>query len=179
MSGLGHLEGRTVGGVVDGKPVQGLVVGGGSVALPFPGSKVTLGLPYDALLTTLDIDVGAPALNGELRNPTKIIIHVDKTIGLHYGPGNDGYSYEHVPIPEFGETLDNGLFTGTFEARFVGDWNNQGRVSVTAGLLPATILAVSPEFETGGDTDRPKFSDGKERAAGRRGDAGGDDPSDG
>jgi hypothetical protein len=179
VSGLGHLEGRTVGGVVDGVPVTGLVVGGGSVALPFPGSKISLGLPFDALLTTLDIDVGAPALNGELRNPTKIIIHVDKTIGLHYGPSNDGYSYEHKPIPQFNEQLVNGLFTGTFEARFVGDWNNQGRVSVSAGLLPATILAVSPEFETGGDTDRPKFSDGKERQPGRRGGSGDDDQSDG
>ena len=163
---------------MNGRPVQNLVVRGGAVALPFPGELISLGLPYDALLTTLDIDVGAPALNGELRNPTKIIIHVDKTIGLHYGPREDGYTFEHVPIAEFGEKLVNGLFTGAFEARFTGDWNNQGRVSVTASLLPATVLAVSPEFETGGDTERPKFSDGKDGKAGGRGASGPDDAGD-
>lgn len=169
VSGLGHLEGRSVGGTVDGKPVNGLVVGGGSVQLPFPGSKISLGLPYDSVLTTLDLDVGAPQLNGELRNVTKIIIHVDKTIGLHYGPEDGGYAYEHEPLAEVGEKTINGLYTGAFEARFTGDWNNQGRVTVTAGLLPATVLAVSPEFETGGDTERPKFSDGKDDKAGGRG----------
>lgn len=178
VSGLGHLEGRSVGGTVDGKPVNGLVVGGGSVQLPFPGSNISLGLPYDSVLTTLDIDVGAPLLNGELRNVTKIIIHVNKTIGLHYGPENDGYAYEHVPYTEMRETVVNGLFTGAFEARFQGGWDNRGRVTVTAGLLPATVLAVSPEFETGGDTERPKFPDGKDDKARRRDSSGGDDPAD-
>lgn len=179
VTGLDHLEGRLVSGVVDGSPVRDLPVVGGAVDLPLAGSVVTLGLPYDALLTTLDIDVGAAELNGELRNPTKIIIHVDKTIGLKYGPGDDGTMYEHVPIPQFGEETVNGLFTGSFEARFEGDWNNYGRVSVTAELLPATVLAVSPEFETGGDTERPKFSDGEKPKAGRRGSSGGNDTGDG
>jgi hypothetical protein len=179
VTGLGHLEGRLVSGVVDGLPVRDLPVVGGAVDLPFAGAVVSLGLPYQAVLTTLDIDVGAAELNGELRNPTKIIIHVDKTIGLRYGPGDDGTLYEHEPLEQFGELLVNGLYTGSFEARFEGDWNNYGRVSVTADLLPATVLAVSPEFETGGDTERPKFDDGKKRAAGRRGSSGGDDTGDG
>jgi len=179
VTGLGHLEGRTVAGVADGRKVEGLVVRGGAVQLPFAAGKVCIGLPYDSVLTTLDLDVGAPQLNGELRNVTKIIIHVDKTIGLHYGPADNGYAFEHVPIPEFGEKLVNGLFTGAFEARFTGDWNNQGRVSITTGLLPATVLAVSPEFETGGDTERPKFSDGKEGQGGRRAAAGDDAAGDG
>lgn len=179
VTGLNHLEGRLVSGTVDGKPVRDLMVANGAVNLPFAGSRVTLGLPYSALLTTLDIDVGAPALNGELRNPTKIIVNVDKTIGLMYGPEDDGMQQEHRPIPQFGEETVNGMFTGSFEARFEGLWNNRGRVSVTAELLPATVLAVSPEFETGGDTERPKFTDGSERKAAGRGGSSGDDQGDG
>lgn len=178
VTGLGHLEGRTVSGVADGQKVEGLVVSGGAVQLQAPASKITLGLPYDAVLTTLPIDVGAPALNGELRNVTKIIITVDKTIGLSYGPKDNGSEIEHKPLPEMGEITVNGLFTGSFEARFTGDWNNRGQVTVTADLLPATVLAVSPEFETGGDTERPKFSDGKDGQGGRRGGSGGDDQAD-
>jgi len=169
VTGLGHLEGQQVAGTVDGQRVQALPVVGGSVALPFAGSVVSLGLAYTSVLKTLDIDVGAPALNGEQRNVTKVVIHVDKTLGLKYGPEYNPVANEHEPYGGFGEGLTGGLFTGSFDARFVGDWNNRGRVGVTAYLLPATVLAVSPEFETGGDTERPKFSDGKDGKAGGRG----------
>jgi len=152
VTGLGHLEGRQVSGTVDGVPVRNLPVVAGRVDLPMAGAKITLGLPYVAELETLDIDVGQVALNGELRNVSKIVIHVERTTGLLHGqPG--ATLYEKPSLADEGEVTPGGLFTGSYEARIDGDWNNNGRVFFRASLLPATILAVVPQFEAGGDSE--------------------------
>lgn len=152
VSGMGHLEGRLVSGLVNGNPVWNLPVTNGRVDLPRSGTKIHLGLPYTAELETLDIDVGQVSLNGELRNITKIVIHVEKMAGLEYGlPGGD--LYQKPSREDEGEELATGLFTGSFEARVDGDWNNNGRLTFRAALLPATVLAVVPQFEAGGDSE--------------------------
>jgi len=153
VSGMGHLEGRQVSGTVNGRVVQGLTVVNGRVDLPFAGEVVTLGLYYGSELETLDLDVGNVSLNGELRNIQKIVVHVEKTTGLlHTATGNDGL-YGHEVRTDEGEEAPGGLFTGSYEAKVDGDWNNNGRMRFIAALQPATILAVVPQFEAGGDAE--------------------------
>lgn len=163
ITGLSHLEGERIAVVGDGIPYRDLIVTGGSVDIPVAASRISAGLEYTSVLRTLDIDVAAPGLYGELRNVSKIIIHAEKTIGLEYGlPG--GVKYTFKPDYRMDEFTQSGLFTGSFEASVEGDWNKGGRVEISTSLLPATILAVSPEFEAGGDTSEQDYS---YRTAGR------------
>jgi hypothetical protein len=154
ISGLDHLAGRLVSGTIDGVPVRDLPVsGGGGVTLPFAGTLVSLGLPYVSELETLDLDVGNVALNGELRNLQKCIVHVERSSGLEYGPGRTAERFEYTPRELEGEVVTDGLFTGKFEAKFDGDWNTNGRMFFQCSLLPVTILAVVPTFDAGGDSE--------------------------
>lgn len=54
VSGLQHLEGKTVGVLADGR-ASTAVVEGGRVALVLPASKVVVGLPFEALVETLKL----------------------------------------------------------------------------------------------------------------------------
>lgn len=161
VSGLGHLEGRSIAAVVDGKPYRNLVVSGGAITLPVDGTRISAGLPYDSVLVTLPIDVGQPGLVGELRNVSKINIAVEKTIGISYRILDEGKFYEHKPSAIHDEKVVNGLYTGTFEARIDGDWNLYGRVEIRASLLPVTVLSVSPEFVPGGDSEQQSYVAGE------------------
>ena len=53
MSGLDHLEGKTVSVLADGSPLGGLMVENGKIQLPRPMKCVHAGLPYEAELQTL------------------------------------------------------------------------------------------------------------------------------
>lgn len=161
VSGLGHLEGRSIAAVADGKPVRNLVVSGGAITLPFAASRIIAGLPYDSVLLTLPIDVGNPMLVGELRNVTKVNIAVEKTAGIFYRTTEAGNFEEYKPSTTRGEKIINGLFTGTFEARTDGAWDKYGRVEVRASLLPVTVLSVTPEFKAGGDSAQQSYTGGQ------------------
>jgi hypothetical protein len=151
VNGLTHLNGARVFGLADGQPVGPLTVTAGSVTLPFAASRIHLGLPYTSELETLDLDVGAVELNGEFRNLQKIVVHLDKTKGLFAGNGNGGALYDYQTYAEAGDEDVGGMWTGTYEAKLPGMWDNRGRMRFKANGLPATILAVVPMFEPGGD----------------------------
>lgn len=161
VSGLGHLEGRSIAAVADGVPARNLVVTGGAITLPQAASRISAGLPYDSVLVTLPIDVGQSAIVGELRNVTKVNIYVENSIGVSYRTAGEGRFYEHKPTPRYDENIVGGLYTGSFEARIDGDWNLYGKVEVRASLLPVTVLSISPEFETGGDSERQSYTGGQ------------------
>jgi hypothetical protein len=57
LSGLDHLEGFELSGLLDGSPVQGLLVEDGAIALPRPASRVIVGLPYSGCGAPLPIEV--------------------------------------------------------------------------------------------------------------------------
>ena len=53
LTGLSHLEGKTVGVMADGNPITGMVVHNGKITLPRPMKCVHAGLCYEAELRTL------------------------------------------------------------------------------------------------------------------------------
>ena len=67
VSGLSHLEGKTVAILGDGNVVPSKVVSGGAVALDGAYGKVTVGLPYTADLETLNLELAAGAARSRAR----------------------------------------------------------------------------------------------------------------
>ena len=58
VSGLSHLEGKTVSILADGGVHPQRVVASGAVALTAPATKIIVGLPYQSDLQTLPFSAG-------------------------------------------------------------------------------------------------------------------------
>lgn len=150
ITGLDHLEGKTVDILADGNVSPSQVVTGGTVTLGFPASVVHAGLPIVADFETLDIS----STQQNIRDKQKIINHVslmvEESMGVMVGPDVDhlteykqrGYENYDVPSTPLNQLID---------IRIQANWNKSGRVFVRqAKPLPVTILAVIPEVSIGG-----------------------------
>lgn len=77
VSGLNHLEGKTVGVFVDGKPQSNKVVRNGSITLDTAGYDVTVGLPYLCKLKTLPITAQTTnQLQGTSKNVSEVFLRL-------------------------------------------------------------------------------------------------------
>ena len=98
ISGLGHLEGKSVAVLAEGSPVESLTVTGGSITLPYPASTVHVGLPYQSILAPMpfEADTKDGTTLGRLRTVGLSRIRVLDTVGGRYGssPGRmDDFPY--------------------------------------------------------------------------------------
>jgi hypothetical protein len=150
VSGLGHLEGKTVAILGDGSVVPSQVVTGGTVTLDAAYSKVTVGLPYTARLETLNLEVqGAPTLQGEMKKIAQVTVRVKDARGLQLGL--DQGSLQEVK-QRTSETLGTAIqpFEGDWQVSVPSEWNRNGRiVAQQTYLLPATILDLIAEVNVG------------------------------
>lgn len=151
LSGLDHLEGRTVSVLADGNVQEQMVVSGGSITLDHPGGTVQVGLPIEADFETLEVNIAG----GEtVRNKKKVIPAVSLIVrasrGIWAGTSVDKL-YEYKQRNEEGYLDPVALLTGTATIPISSTWNNTGRVFVRqSDPLPLAILGVIPEVEVGG-----------------------------
>src|SRR5690606_25150483 len=90
ISGLGHLEGKTVSVLSDGNVESQKVVAGGVVELDRPGAYGHIGLPYRAWIESLDINVrGSETVSNLYKNIHEVTLLVKDTRGLKAGPSVD------------------------------------------------------------------------------------------
>lgn len=155
LSGLGHLEGKTLTALADGNVVRGLTVSGGSVTLPVAASKVHIGLGYDALLETLNLDLGAVqglgTVQGRNKSVANVVLRVENTRGIWVGPYDDTreggklIEYKQRAGEAWGDAIK--LLTGDMEITPYWDWNKAGSVVIKQfDPLPMTILAIMPDI---------------------------------
>lgn len=80
LSGLSHLEGKTVTAFVDGQEYTDLIVRNGSITVPASGSNVVVGLPYKCSLITLPLSssVARGNLQGSIKNINEVHVRVSK-----------------------------------------------------------------------------------------------------
>lgn len=158
LTGLSHLEGCEVVALADGNVVRGLKVEGGAVALPLAAAKIHIGLPYAAVLQTLDLDLGSVnelgSVQGRFKSISKVVLRVEKTRGIFVGPKDEGRDSEKMV--EFKqrstEAWDEaiGLYTGDIDLTPAPDWNRAGGLFIKQfDPLPMSILALMPEVTLG------------------------------
>ena len=150
LSGLGHLEGKTVVALADGNVVRAdaaaapLVVTGGAITIPEPAVIVHVGLPYLSDLELLDLGGSADA-RGKEKIVSKVIVELEKSRGLQVGKDFDSLSRwnqravadGYGPVP---------LLTGRAEVLVSGEWAKTGRAVVRqADPLPCHVVAVTRE----------------------------------
>lgn len=145
ITGLQHLEGRTVTAYAEGYEYPGLVVAGGEVDLPVAHNKVSVGIPYTGEVELLPLAL-ATAQGSEhtaTLNFQRAIIRTVDTKGLE--ASGSGGQWEALPDREgdepFGWVPD--VREQDFEAPIDGSWGRGSTVTIRqAHALPWHITGV-------------------------------------
>lgn len=148
LSGLDHLEGKTVAVLADGGEQTPQVVVGGSITIPRAASKIHVGLPYDSDLETLSIEVtGAPTLVAKPKLVRGVNILVESSRGLMAGTDVDNLrEWKQRGTELMGNPTD--IFTGVVEVNLSSTYNDNGRVFIRqSSPLPLSILSITPTLE--------------------------------
>ena len=161
VSGLGHLEGKTVAILGDGSVVPSQIVSDGAITLDGSCSKVTVGLPYTADLATLDLEL--PSQGGTVQGQPKKI--AEATIRVKDARGIRVGIEQEVPVgsasgvallvevkQRSSEMLGSPMqpYSGDWQVSIPTEWNRGGRLFIRQSYpLPCTILAVVPEVSVG------------------------------
>ena len=151
ISGLDHLEGKTVAILADGSMQAQQVVSGGSITLADAASTVLVGLPFTSDVQPLRIDINdAQTWQGATKNIPSVTLRFWNSLGGYCGPDEDNLVPVYPPIPtNFGEPP--ALRTDDYPMLLLSQWNTKGSILFRqTDPLPFTLLAIIPEVELGG-----------------------------
>lgn len=151
LSGLGHLEGKTVSILADGSVHPQRVVTGGSVALQEYAGIAHVGLPYVSDMETLDLELknaNETVLDKKIA-VTSLTVLVEESRGIMAGQDKNNLYAQKTDRSEYEPPIE--LLTGQAEISISNDWQGKGRVFIRqADPLPLSVLAVIPEVTIGG-----------------------------
>lgn len=156
VSGLAHLEGRTVAVLADGNVRPSAVVSGGRITLDRPYSVVHVGLPYTAQVQLLNYEQAqAETLIDHVKSLARVVVLVKDTRGLFAGVAGGGAAggalREVKPASPTGYNQALGAVTGTLDVNIDSTLARSAQVILEQrDPLPATILTVIPRGELGG-----------------------------
>ena len=175
VSGLDHLEGKTVSVLLDGfveaSPYNfkdnhnDYVVSSGSITLEKRAAVVHVGLPYAVDIETLDVETveqKPTLLESILCN--KVEVKVYKSRGFWVGQNfpeddsNDGMEDSESETQEEGDvslaTKPLAPYTKREEVIIEGDWNSKGRIAIRQiDPLPLEISSIIPDIDVQYKTD--------------------------
>ena len=155
LSGLSHLEGKTVSVLADYGVVSDAVVASGAITLAEPATKIVVGLPITSEIELLDIEQpNGMTLIDSKKRVHKVKVLVESSRGLKASCDGGTTFDDAVPAEFVGD--DYGavpeLFTGVTEINLGAEWNDHGRVIIRqTDPLPVTVLAVAPVYAIGKD----------------------------
>ena len=152
LSGLGHLEGKTVSILTDGDVHPQTTVSAGALTLQYPAAVVHVGLPYVAEMQTLDIDVqGGETLLDKRKTIPSVTAYLEESRNFMAGAGPDSRLYEQRATSRERYTDAIPTDTGPSTLSIASQWSEAGRVYIRqADPLPLTILALIPEVSIAG-----------------------------
>jgi hypothetical protein len=158
LSGLYHLEGKTVSALVNGDVTERLLVSNGTITLPqlAVGSimKAIIGLPYEAYIQTLDIEMGLlgglGTVQGRQKSIAEVNVRVEKSRGMFIGRALNKLSeWKQRANEAYSDPIS--LFTGIAAITPNPDWDKSGSFYIQQKYpLPLTILSILPEVKVGG-----------------------------
>lgn len=151
VSGLGHLEGKTVSILADGAVMPQQVVTGGQVNIQRPCSVITVGLPYQSDLQTLPLSLNIDGFGqGRFKNINKAWLRVFQSSGIFIGPDADNLTEAKQRTTEpYGSPPS--LKSAEILVMLTPSWQANGQVYIRqADPLPLTIVGLTLEAVIGG-----------------------------
>ena len=151
ISGLSHLEGKTVSILADGAVHPQRVVTSGAVTLDNAASTVQVGLPITADIQTLpwfaQIDAGLG--QGRTKNVNRVYLRVYRSSGIFAGPDASSLTEAKQRTTENYGTPP-ALKSDEIQLVISPSWNNAGQVFVRqADPLPLTLVSMTLEVAIG------------------------------
>ena len=154
VTGLGHLEGKTVLAMGDGYLFEPKTVSGGSITLEQPVKNVVVGLPYTMIMEQPNFNTNMNGL-GNIQSMEQAVNNIVLRLSNSYGGmvGPDEYNlneiiYE-VNVMDLGEKR---LFTGDKKIVMAsGGFNKYGRTYIKHDKpYPFTVSAIIRAVTMGG-----------------------------
>ena len=153
VTGLSHLEGKTVQVLVDDNYIADKVVASGTVTVDEYGTKVTAGLPYISKLQPMPIEPAFRNMNSQSRvkSASKVIVRFYKTKGAAVGEaGNQLTTYS---VLDTQDSLGQALSLQTTQQRFfiASDYQREKLIEVRQDLpYPMTVLSIATHVNAEG-----------------------------
>jgi hypothetical protein len=161
VTGLWHLEGKTISALGDGfvaaNPNNGaytvVTVTNGVASFDEVYGVIHVGLPFTSDLQTLDIETAqGETLSDKKKLVNRVTLFVEKARGIWIGgaepPADDDFEDQ---LTEFKQRSDEDYdepvepVTDTIDINIKGEWNSNGRIFVRqTDPLPLAVLAVVP-----------------------------------
>ena len=152
ISGLDHLEGETLGVMLNGKWHPDVTVSDGSVTFTKYGSYIVIGLPFQWELKTQRIEAGAAdgTAQGKTKRITNITVRVLDTRDMQYGADEDSTLDEVIFDGTVGYDKDVDLYSGdTKNLKFPNGYDTKGTIYLTGTKgFNSTILGIFPQIVT-------------------------------
>ena len=150
ISGLDHLEGKTVAILADGAVHPTKVVTSGEITLDYAASVVQVGLPYTYILETLDLEGGSQegTAQGKKRRVSKVLIRFFKSLGGYLGNEDE---QDELDFRTIDDDLDAppALFSGIKDFTFRSNWSREARIKITGSdPVPMAIMTMTPTLRT-------------------------------
>lgn len=152
VTGLSHLEGKTVAILANGSPQTEQVVASGAITLNDYASRIHVGLPYTSTMETLNIDY--PLQDGTAQGRKRRIVDIKLMLEDTKG-GTVGVNDNDMQDIEYASTLGlntiETLYTGQKHIVPANKHSEEAHVTVKQTYpLPITVLAIMTEVELGG-----------------------------
>jgi hypothetical protein len=146
VSGLSHLNGKTVSILADGKIHPQRVVAGGSITLDYAAAKVHVGLPYTVQLKTLPAVMQVDGYGqGRTKNVNRAWIRMYESAGFKIGPS------ETALVPSQPPTTAQTLQSIEVPVLLSPSWQAAGQVVVQQdNPVPLTVIGMVLETSIGG-----------------------------
>lgn len=149
--GLDHLEGETVAIRADNAPIAPRVVAGGQIELDEPATSVEIGLSYEAVLESTNLEAGAAdgTAQGRRKTISRLILTMVDAGGIR-ARASGGAQADEVEFRDVQAAMDTAipLFSGPIALRPPAGWSQLGTITVTSDTpLPATILSLVTRAE--------------------------------
>ena len=146
ITGLSHLNGKTVDALADGFVVKGKVVAGGQITLGTAASLVVVGLPYESELIPSRPEFSTDKVTtiGKKKQWVSIFLRLLDTAGIEINGDEPPFRTGAAPLDSPPD-----LFTGDLSLSYLGISTEADIVIKQKNPLPATILCVGGYLEMG------------------------------
>ncbi len=155
ITGLGHLEGKTVAAVVLGSDLGDFVVSGGQItvpnAIPFgTNGTATIGLRYEGVINPMKLDVVSQLgpTQGKRRRISEIVIRFKDSLGCKFGKSRN--NLDPVIFRQSTDLMDESppLFTGDQILRWQGGSDRSADVFIVQDEpYPCVVLGLAIKFD--------------------------------
>lgn len=150
VSGLSHLEGKTVSILADGAVMPQVVVTGGVAVLERASVVVHVGLPYQSDLQTLPVSLNIDAFaQGRVKNVNQSWIRVFQSSGVFVGPdANKLTEVKQRTVEPYGSPPS--LKSDEVNVVMTPTWAQSGQIYIRqSDPLPLTVVGITTEIVVG------------------------------